>query len=94
MEGLTAHVLWIADAPNLSNNTSHCIHIGYVVIDDETVRVFHGIFSSNTTKGSWWHGWQTEDMTREDARRLYALQKREKYIAAASIVVPHNHQFI
>lgn len=94
MEGRTAHVLWLEEPRNMSNNTTHCPHIGFVAIDDETIRVFRGIFSSNTTRGSWWHGWQTEDMTREDARHLYAMKKREKYSTASSIVVPHNHHFI
>ena len=94
MEGLVAHVLWIEEPQNLSNSTSHCEAIGFVAIDDETVRVFRGIFSNNTTRGSWWHGWQTEDMTRGEARRLYALKLREKHSTTASTVVPRSLQFI
>jgi hypothetical protein len=91
MEGRTAHVLWIGNP--LRNRVVKAY--GFVPLNENIVRIFEGKFS-NDAKGSWWHGFETGDHDREFARDLYAGLQTDCTPKAdrATIVVPHNPQFV
>lgn len=91
MEGQTVHVLWIGNPIRDRNVRAY----GFVALDENTVRIFYGTFSSDA-KGSWWHGFETGDLAREWARDLYAgiLTDCTPKADRATIVVPTNHQFL